>query len=316
MIDNSSIAKLFIRVPKNVSFDGAAVSGASGNEKKIYFNENDNTIWNNGQQFSLDTTQRTALQTLIGSDTAKSVRTIASEVINSVIGTGDDSTEVIDRLKEVLDWFHNLPESDAGALDLVGKVGHPASAAVYYTQEEIDNAQEGDDAYGKKTSDVKTPAVQATGLYAEVATAVAGGLTSADAKSGELLIDANVVGQKVEVESTTKLQNAVSAAETSIQTLKIAGQTASITGDANAKSAEISKAHLQSALFTNSHESTPLSYSYLGVSVSLKESNGELTYLNIDASELANRVTTLEAFDPWETYQAPAQEQSEPEQQP
>lgn len=33
------------------------------------------------------------------------------------------------------------------------------SPAVYYTQEEIDNAQEGDDAYGKTTEDIKTPAV-------------------------------------------------------------------------------------------------------------------------------------------------------------
>ena len=33
------------------------------------------------------------------------------------------------------------------------------SSAIYYTQEEIDNAEEGDDAYGKTTEDIKIPAV-------------------------------------------------------------------------------------------------------------------------------------------------------------
>lgn len=37
--------------------------------------------------------------------------------------------------------------------------GTRAAAATYYTEEEIANAQEGDDAYGKTTSDVKTAAV-------------------------------------------------------------------------------------------------------------------------------------------------------------
>ena len=40
--------------------------------------------------------------------------------------------------------------------------------AVYYTQEEIDAAQEGDDAYGKTTSDIKTPAVTASNVTTNI----------------------------------------------------------------------------------------------------------------------------------------------------
>ena len=312
MIDNNSLLKLFVRVPSGVSFNGATVSATEGNQKKIYFDENDQVLWVNGVQFGLTDDQGSALAALIGTDTGKSVRTIAQEVVNGVMDWQDaDANTVINTLKEVLTWFNNLPEGDAGALALVNSVGKPST---YYTAEEAaaynteNSLESGDEGY-KEEGDLKEAA---TGLYAQVENAVAGGITSADAKSGELLVDASVVGNKIEVESTTKLKNAVSAAETSIQTVSIAGQTLSITGDTNAKTASIAKADLQGALFTNSHESTPLSYTYLGITVSVKESNGELTYLNVDPSGLENRVTLLEEFDPWEQYSAPAEPEPEP----
>jgi hypothetical protein len=48
-------------------------------------------------------------------------------------------------------------------LSLIGNLGNKVEAqeAVYYTAEEIAAAQEGDDAYGKTTEDIKTPAVEA-----------------------------------------------------------------------------------------------------------------------------------------------------------
>lgn len=306
MIDNNNLIKLFVRVPSGVSFNGAEVSAATGNDKKIYFDENDQILWVKGQSYGLTADQGTALATLIGSDTNKSAREIAQEVVNGIMDWQDaDANTVIDTLKEVLTWFNNLPEGDAGALALVNSVGHPTE---HYTAEEATayNTAHAEDPGFEPVAegDVKTAG---TGLYAMVESAVAGGLTSADAKSGELLVDASVVGNKVEVESTTKLQNAVGAAETSIQSVSVAGVTATVTGDPNQKAAEITKLSLQGALFTNTYESTPLSYTYLGVTVSVKESNGELTYLNVDPSVLENRVTVLEEFDPWEEYSAPAE---------
>ncbi|MBR6908185.1 hypothetical protein IKN40_07040 [bacterium] len=307
MIDNNNLIKLFVRVPNGVSFNGAEVSAATGNEKKIYFDENDQILWVRGLSFGLTADQGTALATLIGSDKNKSVREIAQEVVNNVMDwQSTDANTVIDTLKEVLTWFNNLPEGDAGALALVNSVGHPTE---YYTAQEAAayNTEHAEDPGFESVSegDVKTAG---TGLYAMVENAVAGGLTSAGAKSGELLVNASTVGNKVEVESTTKLQNAVSAAETSIQSVSIAGVNATVSGNPNEKAAEITKLSLQGALFTNTYESSPLSYTYLGVTVSLKESNGELTYLNVDPSVLENRVTTLEEFDPWEEYSAPAQD--------
>ena len=311
MIDNNNLIKLFVRVPNGVAFNGAEVSTATGNDKKIYFDENDQILWVKGRSYGLTADQGTALATLIGEDTDQSVRAIAQNVVNKVMDwQGEDADTIINTLKEVLTWFQNLPEGESGALALVNTVGKPSSPAVLYADYEEYNTANGTELTAEQFAELsdeqktKTPAVAATGLYAQIETAVAGGVNSACAKSGEVLIDAAVSGNKVEVESTTKLKDAVSAAETSIQTIGVAGITASITGAANAKHASIAKADLQTALFTNFHVETPLSYSYLGVTVSAKESYGELTELKIDPSELVNRVSALEEFDPWEEYSA------------
>jgi len=294
MLDNNSLIKYFVRVPEKVSFNGAEVSNATGNQKKIYFDENTNQIWVRGHAFSLDQDSRSALNTLIGSDTNMSVRAIAQDVVANIASwQGADANEVIDTLKEVLTWFNNLPEGDEGAVALVGRVGKPAT---YYTatDEEVIGGT-------KQVGDVKTPA---TGLYKEIADSVAAKNVTASAAQDELLVSASASDNNVVVSSTSKLQNAVTAAEASIQGITVAGTSLTVTGNANAKTAEITKADLQHALFDNTYESSPLTYSYLGVTVSLKESNGELTYLNVDPTELANRVSAVEEFDPWEEYSA------------
>jgi len=303
MITNDQLLKLFVLVPSNVEFNGATVSGAT-NEHRIFFEQKTGKLWAKGRSYGIEDAQATALKTLIGEDTNKSVRTIAGEVVNTALNLTDDATTTINTLKEVLNWFDNLPEGDAGALALVEAVGKPAS--------------------GTPNTEGYTPA---TGLYKLIEDSVAAKNVTADGASGELLVDATASNNKVEVSSTTKLQNAVAAAETSIQSITVAGTALTVSGAANAKGAEITKSDLQSALFTNTYESSPLSYSYLGVKVDIKESNGELTYLNVDPSslldtvysyigdnelvtataltELNNRVTALEEFDPWENYVAP-----------
>jgi len=296
MLDNNSLIKYFVRVPSTATtFDGATVSNANDtNRKKIYFQESTKQIWVRGIPFSLDDNSRSALNTLIGSDTNMSVRAIAQDVVANIANwQGADANEVIDTLKEVLTWFNNLPEGDEGAVALVGRVGKPA---VYYTSTDAEVV-----GGTKQVGDLKTPA---SGLYKLIEDSVAGKNVTAAPLDGELLIDATASNNNVVVSSTTKLQNAVSAAETSIQSITVAGTALTVTGDANSKAAEISKSDLQSALFTNTYTSSPLTYTYLGVTVSLKETNGELTYLNVDPSALVNRVSAVEDFDPWEEYSA------------
>jgi len=296
MLDNNSLIKYFVRVPDGTPFNGAQVSNANAtNQKKIYFDENTQQIWVKGKAFSLDQNSRSALNTLIGSDTNMSVRAIAQDVVANIASwQGADANEVIDTLKEVLTWFNNLPEGDEGALALVTRVGKPA--VLYTAEDEAENSEH-------VAGTVKTPA---TGLYKEIADSVSAKNVTAAAAQDELLVSASASNNNVVVSSTSKLQNAVTAAEASIQGITVAGKSLTVTGDANDKTAEITKAELQGALFDNTYESSPLTYSYLGVTVSLKESNGELTYLNVDPTELANRVSAVEEFDPWEEYSAPA----------
>jgi len=314
MITNDQLLKLFVLVPDGVSFNGTAVSGAEG-EHRIFFEQKTGKLWAKGRSYGIDDAQSTALQTLIGTDTGQSVRAIASDVLSKALSLSDDADTTISNLTEVLNWFKNLPEGDAGALALVNAVGKPA---VFYTAEDDEVI-----AGTKEVGDVKTAA---TGLYKLIEDSVAAKNVTADGASGELLVDATASNNKVEVSSTTKLQNAVAAAETSIQSITVAGTALTVSGNANAKTAAITKSDLQSALFTNTYESSPLTYSYLGVKVDIKESNGELTYLNVDPSSLLDtvysyiaanelvtanaltnldtRVDHLEEFDPWETYSA------------
>lgn len=64
-----------------------------------------------------------------------------------------------------------------GGLGVKEVIAVSASPAVYYTQQEIDNANEGDDAYGKTTSDIKTPAVEAVEGVEGIPSTVGGNVT-------------------------------------------------------------------------------------------------------------------------------------------
>ena len=323
MITNDQLLKLFVLVPSSVeNFNGATVSGAA-NEHRIFFEQSTGLLWAKGQSFGGNDSELEAIVNgLIGEDTNKSIRTIAGEVLSEAMNLADDVDTTINNLTEVLNWFKDLPEEEEGALNLIAKIGKPAE--LYTAEDETENPE-----HVKGT--VKTAA---TGLYKLIEDSVAAKNVTADGASGELLVDATASNNKVEVSSTTKLQNAVAAAETSIQSITVAGTALTVSGNANAKGAEITKSDLQSALFTNTYQSSPLTYSYLGVKVDIKESNGELTYLNIDPSllldtvysyiasnelvtataltNLNTRVTTLEEFNPWETYEASVTPSPEP----
>jgi hypothetical protein len=172
MLDNNSLIKYFVRVPSGTSFNGAQVSNANAtNQKKIYFDENTQQIWVKGKSFSLDKAIATAIQTLIGSDTNMSVRAIAGDVVTTALNLTDNADQTINTLKEVLNWFNNLPEGDAGALELINRVGKPAelyTAETAGTYNTANGLQEGDPNY-KTAGDVKTPA---TGLYKVIEDAI------------------------------------------------------------------------------------------------------------------------------------------------
>ena len=337
MLDNNSLIKYFVRVPSGVTFNGAQVSAASGNTKKIYFDENTQQIWVRGKAFSLDKDNATKLETLIGSDTNKSVRDIATSVVNATLSVTDEDN-VINKLSEVLDWFNNLPEGDQGALALVNEIGKPAelyTAETAGTYNEVNHLNEGDPGY-KTAGDVKTPA---TGLYKLIEDSIGAIDYSSFATKSEVNTKIGSLGNKVEAQAAVlytaedeeviagtkevgdvktpaveavpyaSVAEVLSDLNTKINTLSAGGITNVTIGSTNLtvsnNHATITKAALQSELFTNAHVSEPLTYSYLGVTVSVTEQNGELTGLNVDPSGLANRVSVVEEFDPWEDYSAP-----------
>ena len=344
MLDNNSLIKYFVRVPSGVTFNGAEVSAASGNTKKIYFDENTQQIWVRGKAFSLDKDNATKLETLIGSDTNKSVREIATSVVNATLALTDEDN-VINKLSEVLDWFNNLPEGDQGALALVNEIGKPAVLYTATDEEVI--------AGTKEVGDVKTAS---TGLYKLIEDSIGDAISNIDLSPYATItyVDGKIgsLGNKVESQAAvlyadeteynaakgteltaeqfaelsdaektktaaveavpyTNVGEIIADLNTKINTLTAGGLSNVVIGSTQLtvsnNTATITKAALQSELFTNAHVSEPLTYSYLGVTVSVTEQNGELTGLNVDPSGLANRVSVVEEFDPWEEYQTPAE---------
>ncbi len=82
-------------------------------------------------------------------------------MVDKVLGS-DSSAETITNLQNVLNELNNPDNAEGIAgtfVDTVkaGLAGLGNTDAVYYTEEEINGAQEGDPAYGKTTSDIKTP---------------------------------------------------------------------------------------------------------------------------------------------------------------
>ena len=138
------------------------------------------------------------IATLIGSDTAKSVRTIANEELAAQLIPAS-AKESLDTLQEIAAWIQNHPD-DASAMnqaisDLSALVGELPS-----------------------TTTATTVVGYITAEIAALAQQISGKNVGATGETGEnALVTASASNNNVTVASTQKLQNAVSAAESALQ---------------------------------------------------------------------------------------------------
>lgn len=136
--------------------------------------------------------------TLIGSDTAKSVRTIANEELAAQLIPAN-AKEALDTLQEIAAWIQNHPD-DASAMNTA-----------------ITNLQ---NLVGTLPQDTEETTVVAwvTAELAALANQISGKNVSASGETGnDALVTASASNNAVAVGSTTKLQNAVVAAESAVQ---------------------------------------------------------------------------------------------------
>ena len=136
--------------------------------------------------------------TLIGSDTAKSVRTIANEELAAQLIPAN-AKEALDTLQEIAAWIQNHPD-DASAMNTA-----------------ITNLQ---NLVGTLPQDTEETTVVAwvTAELAALANQISGKNVSASGETGnDALVTASASNNAVTVGSTTKLQNAVAAAESAVQ---------------------------------------------------------------------------------------------------
>lgn len=138
------------------------------------------------------------VNTLIGSDAAKSVRTIANEELASQLIPAS-AKESLDTLQEIAAWIQSHPD-DASAMnqaitDLQNLVG------------ELPDGTEATTVVGYITAEI-----------AALAATIQGKNVSASGETGDnALISASASNNAVSVSSTAKLQAAVAAAETAKQ---------------------------------------------------------------------------------------------------
>lgn len=136
--------------------------------------------------------------TLIGSDTAKSVRTIANEELAAQLIPAN-AKEALDTLQEIAAWIQSHPD-DASAMNTA-----------------INNLQ---NLVGTLPQDTEETTVVAwvTAELAALANQISGKNVSASGETGnDALVTASASNNAVTVGSTTKLQNAVAAAESAVQ---------------------------------------------------------------------------------------------------
>ena len=136
--------------------------------------------------------------TLIGSDAAKSVRTIANEELAAQL-IPSTAKESLDTLQEIAAWIQNHPD-DASAMNTA-----------------ITNLQ---NLVGTLPQDTEETTVVAwvTAELAALANQISGKNVSASGETGnDALVTASASNNAVTVGSTTKLQNAVAAAESAVQ---------------------------------------------------------------------------------------------------
>lgn len=138
-----NINKLFVSVPSGSEAAALAASSQEGNVKKIYFFA-DGRIVNNGKEYSIATTDYAAVKaavtkldgtesvdgsvlnlikkakdelngTISGVDTKVDGVNTRVEAIEKLIGGAEDADTKINTVKEVLEWFTDVQETDKGA---------------------------------------------------------------------------------------------------------------------------------------------------------------------------------------------------------
>ena len=139
-----NINKLFVTVPSGSETAALAASSQGGNVKKIYFFE-DGRIVNNGKEYSIATTDYAAVKAAVtkldgaenvtgsvlnlikgakdelnGKITAVDTKVDGVDTrvtaIETVIGSAqEDGDAIINTVKEVLEWFTDVQETDKGA---------------------------------------------------------------------------------------------------------------------------------------------------------------------------------------------------------
>ena len=132
-----NINKLFVTVPGGSESAALAASSQSSNVKKIYFFE-DGRIVNNGKEYSIATADYAAVKAAVtkldGAETVtgsvlyliKEAKTELNNTISGVdtrvaaietlIGSAqEDGDAIINTVKEVLDWFAGVQETNTGA---------------------------------------------------------------------------------------------------------------------------------------------------------------------------------------------------------
>ena len=136
MAEIININKLFVTVPSGSEAAALAASSVGGNVKKIYFFA-DGRIVNNGHEYSIATADYAAVKAAVtklngGEDVTGSVlnlikgaktelnNTISGvdtrvTAIEKLIGGAEDADATINTVKEVLDWFADVQETDKGA---------------------------------------------------------------------------------------------------------------------------------------------------------------------------------------------------------
>ena len=220
MIINDQLLKLFVLVPSTVeNFNGATVSGAA-NEYRLFFEQSTGLIWAKGLSFGGNGSElTTTVNTLIGSDTNKSIREIAGEVLTEAMNLSEDADTTISNLTEVLEWFEGLSENEKDAVALINEIGKKGTtqaqadeynatlqgalnstdtltaeqAAAYNTAVDGASKAEGDTlsddeakAYNATLTGAKT-ATASTGLYKEIENAVTNvDLSSVNTRIGAL----------------------------------------------------------------------------------------------------------------------------------
>lgn len=136
--------------------------------------------------------------TLIGSDTAKSVRTIANEELAAQLIPAN-AKEALDTLQEIAAWIQSHPD-DASAMNTA-----------------ITNLQNLVGTLPQETEET-TVVAWVTAELAALANQISGKNVSASGETGnDALVTASASNNAVSVGSTTKLQNAVAAAESAVQ---------------------------------------------------------------------------------------------------